>query len=409
VRGAACLLACLAGACGGKRPPQPPPLPALNLTPKLPRLQEIAASAPAPADDKELAKARQLLEPAFVSEIGDARLAARSRTALLAEPCAGEVLEEALQHESAEVRAGAAFELGGLDRPAAIVPLVLRLKYEPDPTVLVWVADALARRGCGAGIDPLLGALRVATTADLAGQRAILLLRAHDMDPGEAPTWDAIEAGLRTLRDRWRATGRLGDEAPAADDATRARLAGLLVALQGFQLRPVDDARFVLGRTGRLGVPLLREAVSASEPYLRSHALEVLRDLGPAANDAAPDVLPLLADPLTRNDAARTLGALRATQAVPHLVPWLSAPDIEQRAAAAFALGPIGDRAVLPLLKARMDDPAEALDVRVMAAFSVALFELDRPAYRFLQDLRARGAYHEPTLAELIDTIDRWR
>src|SRR5690606_36819902 len=231
-----------------------------------------------------------------------------------------------------------------------------------------------ARRGCGAGIDPLLGALRVATTADLAGQRAILLLRAHDMDPGEAPTWDAIEAGLRTLRDRWRATGRLGDEAPAADDATRARLAGLLVALQGFQLRPVDDARFVLGRTGRLGVPLLREAVSASEPYLRSHALEVLRDLGPAANDAAPDVLPLLADPLTRNDAARTLGALRATQAVPHLVPWLSAPDIEQRAAAAFALGPIGDRAVLPLLKARMDDPAEALDVRVMAAFSVALF-----------------------------------
>ena len=61
------------------------------------------------------------------------------------------------------------------------------------------------------------------------------------------------------------------------------------------------------------------------------------------------------------------------------------------------------------VLAARMGDPLETLDVRVMAAASVALFELDRPAYRFLTELRRSGGYHDATLAELIDRIDRWR
>jgi HEAT repeat protein len=408
-RAALCLGLALAGC--ERRPAEepPPPLPSPRLEPRQAHFERLAAGAPPAPAEADLAEARQLLEPAFVSELGDARLAAKSRAALRADPHAGAVLEGALAHASPEVRAGAAAELGALDRPAALVPLVLRLKYEQDPVVLVHVADGLARRGCGAGLDRLLAALRDAATADLAGQRAIDLLRQHGDDPGETPTWEAIARGLRALQDRWRGTGRLRDGAPGLDDALRARLAGLVAALQGFQLRPVDDARFVLARVGELALSLLREAVSAVEPYLRTHALEVLRDLGPAASTLAADVLPLLADPLSRTDAARALGALRAKDAVPHLVAWLRSADVELRAAAAGALGPLGDRATLPLLRARMDDAGESLDVRVMAAFSVALFELDRPAYRFLVDLREKKGYHEATLSELIDRIDGWR
>jgi HEAT repeat protein len=404
---AAVWAACLSAGCASRTAPAPA-LPPLRLTPKFAHFQRLAAAA-APVDAEAPPPLREVLEPAFAAGHGDRRLAAKSRAALLADPHAAEVLEEALAHPVAEVRAGAAFELGSLERAAAIVPMVLRLKYEPDPVVTVWLADALARRGCGAGLDALLAAIAVPATADLAGQRAIDVLRLHGADPGEAPTWEALGAGLRTLREHWRRTGALPAGGPARDAAAEARLAALFTALEGFQLRPVDDARFVLARTGTLGLPLLREAVTASEPYLRTHALEVLRDLGEAAKDLAAAVLPLLGDPLARTDAARALGAMRAAVAVPHLVPWCASPEPELRAAAAFALGPIGDPATLPLLRARMQDAEEEMDVRVMAAFSVALFELDRPAYRFLTELREQGRYHEATLAELIDRIDRWR
>lgn len=384
----------------------PPPLAPIQLTPVLARFQELAKAAPPIPSADELAPANALLESAFV-DLGDHRLQTKSRSALLAEPLVGPALEAALEHEIDAIRQGAAFELGSLARPAALVPLLKRLKYEPDKTVRVWVADALVRRGCGSGLAELLSALREPTTADLAGQRAIDILRVAGHDLPDPPTWDAIAQGLRRIQQRWHATGTVRDDLPVIDDATRGRLAQLMCALEGFQLRPVDDARFMLARSGAAALPLLREACAASEPYLRTHTLEVLRDLGHAGQDLASEVLPLLDDPLTRTDAARALAAMGAHAAVPHLLAWLRGPDPELRTAAAQALGPIGDRSTLPELRARMDDANETMDVRVMAAFSVALFELDRPGYRFLQDLRDRGAYHEPTLAELIDRIDR--
>lgn len=390
-------------------PAPAPQLPAAQLSAVLPKLQALAAQAPAPPDASATASAEQLLEPAFVSEFGDRRLAARSRDALLAEPHAGFVLEQALLHPHTEVRAGAAFELGQLERPCALVPLVFRLKYEPDPTVKLWLADAVCRRGCGAGLEPILTGLRSDASRELAGQRALDVLRAYGVALSESPSWDEIDQGLRGLLRRWTDTGRLQDGKPVDDAATQARLAKLLIDLQGFQLRPVDDARFVMMRMGALGLPLLRDAVGASEPYLRTHALEVLRELGLVATPLAGAVLPLLGDQLCRVDAARALGHMRARVAVPHLVAWLASPDTELRTAAAYALGPIGAAETLPLLRAKMSDEQEGMDVRVMAAFSVALFELDRPAYRFLRELRDKKGYHEPTLAELIDKVDMWR
>ncbi|MCA8967269.1 MAG: HEAT repeat domain-containing protein, partial [Planctomycetes bacterium] len=84
-------------------------------------------------------------------------------------------------------------------------------------------------------------------------------------------------------------------------------------------------------------------------------------------------------------------------------------PDFEVRCAAAGALGPIGDRDAIPELQRLMNDAATPMDLRVQAAFSLAVFELQRPGYRFLQQHLQAGDYHEPTLRELIDAVDRWR
>lgn len=193
------------------------------------------------------------------------------------------------------------------------------------------------------------------------------------------------------------------------DPGFTAGVAQRLLALTEFQLRPVDDTRFILARTGRAGLPLLRLAASAAEPHLRTHALEVLRELGPAAASAVDDVLPLLHDPLTRADAVRTLGALRAVAAAPFLRPWLTHRDLELRTAVAAALGPIGDHGAEPLLRARMQDAAESMDVRVAAAFSLAILERDRPGARFLRARLEADDYHAPTVRELLDRAEAWR
>jgi HEAT repeat protein len=135
----------------------------------------------------------------------------------------------------------------------------------------------------------------------------------------------------------------------------------------------------------------------------------VVRGLGRAAAPLEGQVLPLLADPLVRGEAARALGELGARPALPHLLQWLQSPDAELRTAAAMALGPLGDRSAVPPLQQRLDDAKEAMDVRVAAAFSLALFENDRPARRFLLERKQKVDYHAPTIDELLDRVERGR
>ncbi|MEZ5965091.1 MAG: HEAT repeat domain-containing protein [Planctomycetota bacterium] len=403
------LLGCLAAAaCREAASAGPGPLPPVALTSKLPHFEELARLAPAPPEEAALKRSLALLEPALL-DLGDARLKAKSHAALLDDPLVGPVLEAGLDHDDAAIRASAAYELGKLDRPAALIPLLKRLKYEQDKTVRIWIADALLRRGCGCGADELLTALRDPNTKELAGERATDQLQAIHFTLPERITWEALATGLERLQERWHAVGKLRDDAPTLDDATRGRVATLICQLEGFQLRPVDEARYMLAHAGALALPQLREAIGASEHYLRIHSLEVLRDLGVVARDLTPDVLPLLRDELSRTDAANALAAMRAPAAVPHMLAWLRASDNELRTVAAHALGLLGDRRAEPELRARQQDENESLDVRVMAAFALAMFEIDRPAYRFLTDLRARGDYHEARLSDLIDQIDKRR
>ncbi len=377
-------------------------LPALVLEPRLARLRAVVDAAPPAPDEERMSTLRELVRAALVPGAATARFARLARRGLPDEPGAFLALEELLVHERADVRSLAAYELGRLAEPASVVPLVLRLKYEVDaPETMIWVAHALTRFGNFAGLPEIVRWMRVVDTAELAGQRAIEICRDAGEDPGEAPSWDDLAERLQRLHATWLADGTM----PAPDALTVARIARHLIELEAFQLRGVDEARFTLSRLGGQAVPLLREALRASEPYLRTHALEIVRNLGAPAVAAAPEVVPLLGDELTKADAARALGRLGAPIAIPHLVSCLRAVDLELRAAAAGSLGPLGATSAIPELRAVFDDVSQSIDVRVQAAFSLALLKKDTSACEWLEGLQSREEYHAPTLQELIDTI----
>ncbi len=398
----------LAAACGrGEQPSaaqQSPVVPAPRLAPLLPDLEGLAKLAEPPADLREV---RELFDLAFVPGAADERLAARSRKSLLEHPQARWALEEGMLHADAAVRAVATFELGQLGLQASILPLLKRVKYEVDPACKVWVAGALARLGNGAGLPLLAAAMANEATANDAGAAALTVLKAAEEDPGESPTWEQLQQGIARLQGAWRTTARLHGAPPvtAEPQLVEARIAQHLVALHRFQLRPVEDARFILRRAGSLSLPLLRRCLGASEPFLRSHALEVLAELGRSAASLEDAVLPLLGDELTRADAARALGAMGAVRAFEPLAAMLAGSDLELRVASAAALGMLGDGRAAPLLASVVAAASEPIDLRVQAAYGHALLERSGAGMAFLEARKAAGDYHQPTVLELLDKV----
>ncbi|MHC4077465.1 MAG: HEAT repeat domain-containing protein [Planctomycetota bacterium] len=399
-------VACGEGADGREAPALPP----LALLPKLPLLKQQAATASKPPSDKRMAELSELIEAAFASGTQDRVRALAKRNLDEAEDVFW-ALEKALEHDEAAVRSNAAYELGRCATQAAILPLLKRLKYEQEPLVRVWVASALAGLGNHAGLQDLVAGMERNDTAQQAGGQAIGILKALGAEVGERPTYDELKERLRDLHRKWRRTGIVaaGKWPQAPDELTTARIAAHVADLEGFQLRPVDDARFVLGRAGVLPLALLREAVQASETYVRNHALEIVRDLGRVAGPLGPKILPLLADPLSQTYAAQALGSVGERQALPHLLLMLRSPQAELRATAAGALGPLGDKSAIATLQAILDDEKETMDVRVAAAFSLAIFEQEQPALDFLRARRTQGDYHRPTIEELIDRVEQYR
>jgi HEAT repeat protein len=400
-----CLL--LLVACGDEQAvttTQAPVLPQPQLQPFLPTLERLAASLPAP-DEATQREVKELTDVALRLVEADPRTQMRAERALLEHPDASWALEPALRHDEPAVRYRAAWLCGQSEQPALQAALVLRLKYELDPEGVLWVADALQRLGNDSGLGWLDAAMAHETTAQQAGTMAIGICRERELPLTESPTYAELQTHLRALSAAWRRTG-VGSR-PGVAEAPRAlldaRFAAHLQTTQGTQLRPVDDARFVTTRCGRLPVPLLVQTLTAEEPYLRTMALQVLADIGAPALDAAPAVLPLLGDPLTASYAVRTLGEIGATDAVPHLRPLLSHPDTERRAAATQALGVLQDHASAAALTGRMQDENEVLDVRVGAAFGLLCLGANPDADAFLT-ARERD-YHAPTLARLRERL----
>lgn len=403
----------LAAACGDGSAAAPADAPP-ELAPFLPKLEAMAATL-TPPDEATQKELQELADIALSRVEVDPRTHTLAERALLEHEHAWFVLEPALLDDNPPaVRSRAAWLCGQTGRPELQAALVLRLKYELDREAVLWVADALQRLGNDSGLGFLDGAMAVTETAQQAGGMAIEVCRERGIALSEQPTWAELQGHLRELLATWRRTGvstrrDFPAPSPAARAALEARFAAHLKTTQGWQLRPVDDARFVTTRCGVLPVPLLVRTLSAAEPYLRTEALEVLADLGLPGRAAAEPVRALLADPLTGAYAVRTLGQIGATEAIPAIRKRLTSPDVEQRAAAVQALGLLGDAPSAEALRLRLADEDEAFDVRVGAAFGLLCLGENAAAEAFLDTREQQGDYHAPTLARLRERLQAHR
>lgn len=399
----------LGAACGGRQEPAAPvlpPLPPLQLHPLIEVLHARAKAIvrPSAAVLRELEELAAIaLQPGEV----DPRTATRAERSLLAHEHALAVLEPALAHAEAPVRARAAWLIGRSGQALGVFPLLFRLKYENDPQAVLWLAEALHRLGNHAGLPWIDGAMGVEATANDAGQIAIGICKDCGIAVPEQPTWAQLQAAMRELHQTWRRTGVVANNQTAAPpaDAVAARVAAHLATTQGTLLRPVDEAKWVLTRGGLQIVPHLEPALTAEEPYLRTMVLLVAAELGHTAASLAASMLPLLGEPLTAPYALRALGEIGATQYADHLVARLGVVDTEVRAAAAGALGVLGHAAATPQLLALLTDEQEILDVRVQAAFALALLGSDPRGAAFLQERKLKGDYHAPMLGRLLERL----
>ncbi|GAB4158257.1 MAG: hypothetical protein Fur0037_25840 [Planctomycetota bacterium] len=393
-----------AAACGGSDPCASPDPPPLALRPRVPELALIAKAAPAPCDPKA---ARQLVE--LLDALGgDARLASRAERDLREHEQAAQFLAFALSDPDPTRRSRAAWLLGGIGDPSSVVPLLLRAKDETRPRVRLWIADALSRLGNDSMLLDIVQAMDSAATANDAGRSAIELLRAAGVEVPESPTYAYLKDRLRELHRAWRLEGvarRASSPAPALDPRVKGQMAALLLGVEDFNLRRTDEARFVLAGSGVLALPLLRIALGAEERDLRDLGIQTAIALGPVSAPLVGYLLPLLRDPLLAPQAVRALGETRSVEAIPFVRARLCAPDLEIRCAAAAALGFLGDEASAPRLEALRADETLPMDLRVQAAFGLALLEQRHPARAFLRGLSERHEFHEPTIRRMLERI----
>jgi HEAT repeat protein len=317
-------------------------------------------------------------------------------------------IELDLRHADAAIRRDAATQLADLGHASGIPGLLLALKDEKDTGVRLHFAQALARLGNLSALPDLIAGMVDDRFARAAGLFSMRILQDHYRSPGDRPSYQFLRRELTTLHRLWLRRGR----APRAtgselDAATESRLARHLVDLEGFQLRQVDEARFVLSRLGAAGIPLLQSVLHAKETYLRQHAMEVLELIGAPGRAAARLVLAQLGDPMFRSQAARTLGALGDQDVVPHLLILLADPDLDTRCAAAGAFGPLRDQRATGALRKILANETEPMDLRVYAASSLAILDPRGNGLRFLLDRLDAEDYHRPTVEELIERAER--
>jgi HEAT repeat protein len=316
--------------------------------------------------------ARALLDPA---EAELARTGVAEVLGALATPRALEALCAGLEGaHSPGLRAQCAYRLGLAGDDRVVPRLVLRLKYEKDFETVYWIADALARFHHLAGLDALLVLWSQASSAELranAAHRLDTLAREHDL------------ADVETLVASWR-DGSL----PARAAPSRALvLEGWrwIARLGEWNLRSVDDARFVLVGLEGWSVPLLAEALHEEEVYVRLHVAHVLERRGRRGVDAAATLEAALDEPRIAAVAASALGTLGATAAAPALERAASTSrDAELEIGATRALGVLRLERSVPVLQALFAS-AGAFDLRQAAAESLLAIQPSREALAFVR------------------------
>jgi HEAT repeat protein len=250
--------------------------------------------------------------------------------------------------EDMEARTSAAAALGKLHNPAMCEPLLAELenRLDGDSTLVTYIAEALGELGNPRAISPLAKLVRH-TDPDVQLAASFALAR---LGP------DAILTMLEILKEPFHSGRRYIVRALCAQACVTSTpiLLGILANR--------DDDKFVRGEAARgLGrhgkspevYAALVGILENEKDEIRSSALSALGYLGnPAAFDL---ILAQLQDRELRYTAVMALGDLGDTRACKLLIPMLKSGDPSLAGHAARALGKIGCSQALPILVEFLD------------------------------------------------------
>ena len=264
---------------------------------------------------------------------------------------------------------------------ATVPALLKRLKYEPDEEARAWLAGTLADFGNLAGVEPLIRlAGGAGPGAGAAATELARLVEQHGSVDGDAlaASWSDGAAAL-----------------PAPSEAARGMVWRYVSDVSGehFQLRGVDDARYVLSRHGGWAAEELGRALADVDPFVRLHVAQALERMGPRAAAGAFDALVQRLDDANSGVAAAAAEALsavcqnseRRSEAALALRPLTGAgTDHERRVAAIRALGRLSLEEDTAALTSLVQGEELGADLRIAAAEGLVVRGEGRPAVRFL-------------------------
>ena len=353
----------------------PPALDAARLE-QLDGLLETLAGA----DERLKRAAREDLRslgPASVARLGErlddtsssnaVRIAAAQALGELDHPLAARVLLTRLtagrftRDPDPWLRAHCAWRLGMGTQDWVVPGLLLCLRYETNNEAVIYIARALAHHRNYSGLDALYVVSRQDPAENLRqaalGALSELASAANFADP--ADLYRAWKDGDERLLD-----------APFSP-AHELEVWRILKLFGEWQLRPVDDGRFVLSLEHHKVTPLLVAALDDENRYVRVHAAQCLERLGGRAASAGPRLLELIDDPQMTEQVMLALGALRYAPAEPALLERASpSRTLEIRMSATQALGVLGLASSEPHLRGQL---AEKLPGDLRAALLGAL------------------------------------
>lgn len=277
----------------------------------------------------DIAALGAVMEPVIASGLGAAERPALERKALIdlgaaipSSMIAGALCDIAEDAEEAWLRRYAVWALEGhavAEGSDAVVPrLMLRMKYESDAEALGWILRTLWGFGYGAALERATA--RAQSLPNPAG-RATLLATLAGYDGLDAPDSPVPSESL------------LGETWLWISDLSGAH----------FQLRGVDDARYVLSSLAPWAGEVFGLALTDDDDYVRLHVAQVLERMGPRGASAASSLGAALLDPngAVRGAAADALAAVSGDAAAQPLIARLEAsppPAYEDRVALARAL-----------------------------------------------------------------------
>ncbi|HJT78735.1 MAG TPA: HEAT repeat domain-containing protein, partial [Gemmataceae bacterium] len=218
--------------------------------------------------------------------------------------------------------------------PKEIVPVLLEALHDKDPLVRRQAAETLRRFGSAKEVvvPALVEALKDKDRRTSPNTSSVAEIAANSLEYLGADAKAAVPALLKMVRaDEPELRGsavRAAGGIAAQDKEVAATVLPVILRLLKDKERPVNRVLALetlrqMGPMAKRAIPELRNALKAKDVadealarQIRSEVLNTLEQLGPAAESAGPDLIVLLADP-TRDPAER----LRAANALGSLGP----------------------------------------------------------------------------------------